>query len=308
MFWREIRKSDLTRALAVEPRNLGAEIVGPETALKVWREFFSNRAFRGIAVETEGSQGGARQVAFGAGVMVQPGFITAEIAHPRPHLNSRLIASVTRDPSVLLPWSAVGRANAGDGVDILNLIGSFPSDLDAETVAEVSAVFAESFLEVHKGFRLNRILREMIGQRELQMTASSGIFRTLASFPENESAIRLLTRADAFAVSHSIAINMFRYQPPKLRLREGEQQLLIAALNGDTDAELSKTLRVSLAAIKKRWLTVFQRVADATPQILPSPESADERTRGRQKRHHVLAYVRAHPEELRPYDWRNTST
>jgi hypothetical protein len=299
MFWRQIRENDLSHAIALEPRNQGAEIVGADTALRVWRGFFANRAFRGIVVESNGTNGDAAVIAAGTGVMVRADFMNAEVANPQPHLNSRIIASVAAGASVLLPWRNVGLANAGDGIDIVNLMASFRSDLTPDAVAELSGILAESFLEMHKGFRLNRILREMIGHRELQMTDSSGIFRTLARFPANESAIKLVTRTDAFSVPHSIAINMFRYEAPRLRLRDADQQLLIAALDGHTDAELSELLGVSLPAIKKRWLTIYQRVAGTSPKIVA--QSPDNGTRGRQKRHHVLAYIRSHPEELRPF-------
>ena len=53
--------------------------------------------------------------------------------------------------------------------------------------------------------------------------------------------------------------------------------------------------------MKKRWAAVFERVATARPDLLPELEyDSDRQTRGRQKRHHLLAYVRQHPEELRP--------
>jgi hypothetical protein len=32
-------------------------------------------------------------------------------------------------------------------------------------------------------------------------------------------------------------------------------------------------------------------------------DAVDHEGRGAQKRHRVLAYVRSHPEELRPFDW-----
>jgi hypothetical protein len=56
--------------------------------------------------------------------------------------------------------------------------------------------------------------------------------------------------------------------------------LLAAALDGKTDAELS--------AFK--------------PEILCLAEVDDTR-RGPQKRHRIVAYIRSHPEELRPFAW-----
>ena len=76
----------------------------------------------------------------------------------------------------------------------------------------------------------------------------------------------------------------------------------MAALSGKTDAELSVDLGLSLEATKKRWLSVFDRVDQFKREILRESESASD-ARGPQKRHRVVAYVRSHPEELRPYAW-----
>jgi hypothetical protein len=95
---------------------------------------------------------------------------------------------------------------------------------------------------------------------------------------------------------------MYRYEEPLLRLRPGEQTLLAAALDGKTDAELSADLGLSIEAIKKRWISVFARIDEFKPEILSGTEAGSDR-RGPQKRHRVVAYVRSHPEELRPYSW-----
>src|SRR5262245_27129018 len=95
---------------------------------------------------------------------------------------------------------------------------------------------------------------------------------------------------------------MYRYKAPVLRLRPAEQSLLSAALAGKTDAELSAALGVSIEAIKKRWISIFERVEQFKSEIL-SQTDADSDGRGPQKRHRVIAYVRTHPEELRPFSW-----
>ena len=90
---------------------------------------------------------------------------------------------------------------------------------------------------------------------------------------------------------------------PVLQLRDADQQLLIAALTGLTDDELARRLQHSLPAIKKRWLSVFERTLEKRPDLFPDwSEENGLSKRGRQKRHHLLAYVRSHPEELRPIE------
>src|SRR5438270_2774991 len=94
---------------------------------------------------------------------------------------------------------------------------------------------------------------------------------------------------------------LFTYREPVLRFRAADQQLLNATLRGLTDEGLSGTLGLSLTAVKKRWVSVFDHVARVKPDILPGADDAFGRTtRGPQKRHHVLAYLRVHAEELRP--------
>jgi len=94
---------------------------------------------------------------------------------------------------------------------------------------------------------------------------------------------------------------LFQYREPILRLPDGEQQLIIAALRGLTDEQLATQLNMKLPAVKKRWASLFYRLADALPDLFPEIVNGfDRQTRGPQKRHRVLAYFRNHPEELRP--------
>ena len=110
------------------------------------------------------------------------------------------------------------------------------------------------------------------------------------------------TRDSVLTAPYSVAAALYRYRAPVLRLRPAEQKLLAAALAGKTDAELSADLGLSIEAIKKRWMSIFERVDEFKPEIL-SRADADGDGRGPQKRHRVVAYIRTHPEELRPFFW-----
>src|SRR5215831_108494 len=84
MTWREIREADLPACLALQPGNLGDEIVGRETAVRIWKRLLGDRAFRGIVIEDGSARSGSRIIGVGAGVFVRPDFMTAEIGNPRP--------------------------------------------------------------------------------------------------------------------------------------------------------------------------------------------------------------------------------
>jgi DNA-binding CsgD family transcriptional regulator len=203
----------------------------------------------------------------------------------------------------VLSRAQIGAGNAGDGIDFVNLYGTWRDGiLNSTQLAEVHALLGTSFVEHFAGYHFNRVLKEAIGDSRIALARATGTYKLLAEFPENESALAVVTRENMLAAPYSVAAAMYRYQAPVLRLRPAEQELLSAAVSGKTDAELSVDLGLSIEAAKKRWLSIFARVEDFKPEIL-NQAGADGEGRGPQKRHRVLAYIRAHPEELRPFTW-----
>ena len=95
---------------------------------------------------------------------------------------------------------------------------------------------------------------------------------------------------------------LFDYHPPMLGFNRSEQRLLSCALSGATDEQLAEMLGTSLPTVKKIWISVYHRVEDCLPELIPDPHPSDTpaSSRGKEKRRHLLAYVREHPEELRP--------
>jgi DNA-binding CsgD family transcriptional regulator len=303
MYWRPISEADLPECLEIQPASMGDQIVGRSAALRVWRSFLSSPAFLANVIESETPVSGHNIVACGMGVFVTQAFADREIADPRPGLNSRIIAAVVSEEPVVLDRLEIARGNSGDGLDFVNLYGAWRDDiLSAGELAEVQGLLGTSFVEHFAGYRFRRVLKEAIGEAGIALARATGTYRVISEFPASGSALAVVTPEIAQAAPYSAAARMYRYQPPVLRLRPAEQNLLAAALGGKTDAELSASLGLTVEAIKKRWMSVFARIDQFKPTILEDAYAPDDR-RGPQKRHRVVAYVRDHPEELRPYDW-----
>jgi DNA-binding CsgD family transcriptional regulator len=303
MYWRSIREADLQECLDIQPACIGAGIVGREAALRVWRGLLGSPAFQANVIESEPPIAGQAIVACGMGVFVDPAFVERELESPRPDLNSRIIASVVAGASVVLDREAIAAGNAGEGLDFVNLYGTWRDGiLNDDALAQVHTLLGISFVENFAGYRFNRVLKEAIGRPRIELARATGTYQLIAEFPELDSALAVVTPESARAAPYSVATRMYRYTRPVLRLRPAEQKLLAAALDGVTDAELSAELGLSIEAVKKRWMSIYERVEDFKPEILSS-SGADGSTRGPQKRHRVVAYVRAHPEELRPFSW-----
>ena len=303
MYWRPIREADLSHCLETQPACLGDQIVGRRAALRIWKGLLDHPSFQATVIESERPIAGNQIVACGMGVFVTREFADREISDPRPGLNSRIIAGVAAGELVLLSRAEIGEGNAGEGLDFVNMYGTWRDGImNSDQLAEVHALLGTSFVEHFAGYRFNRVLKEAIGESRIALARATGTYRLLAEFPESESALAVVTRETALTAPYSAAATIYRYREPVLRLRPAEQELLSAALSGKTDAELSAELGLSVEAIKKRWLSIFERVEQFKRDILSQAEG-DSDGRGPQKRHRVVAYIRSHPEELRPFSW-----
>lgn len=305
MTWREMCEADLTECLKIEPRHLGAELVGCEPAMKAWRSLIRSQCFNSVVIESATHSRTKRIIASGSSVFVTPDFATQEVERPRPFLNSRIMASIAERRPVVLPETVLNSESPHCPVDLVVLNGDYLDDsLSQDELDEVQMLLPFTFMEAHLGYRLNRILIEWTGETQRQFHHSSGVWREVEVYAEQDRGLSIMTRRDALAVSGSIAAALFQYQEPVLRLHETDKHLLAEALRGGTDSEMALRMNLSVASIKKRWLSLFQRVAETQPSLLPGCQEQNWKAyRGPQKRHHILSYVRSHPQEIRPFRW-----
>jgi DNA-binding CsgD family transcriptional regulator len=308
MTWREVCEADLIECLNIEPRHLGDEIVGSERAIAIWKKLIRSRSFHSSVIEYITPAGDKRIVDFGASVFVTADFVDRELENPQPYLNSRLLASVATGDSVVIPETSLCHPDVSKPLDVVIFGGNSPTrkqGLTPDQAAQAAILLPFSFEELHVGYRLNRILTETISEPQRNLYESSVVWRTFKTYPEHDRALVVMTREQALAVSGSVAASLFMYQEPVLRLRDTEKHLLSEAMHGETDAELAAKLNLSLSTVKKRWNSLFARIAEVRPDLLPDADTRENESRGLQKRHHILAYVRAHPQEVRPYRWRS---
>lgn len=301
--WRPATWADIEPSLLIQVKNRGDALVGPEASIDSWRQLLRNPFSTATVLESSPAIRGHRVIGFGAATLVSSSFADAELANPGPDINSRLIASIHSGHPVLATQSEVARANAGEGVDIVVLCGAWRDQiLNPAERQDAQTLLAASFAELHAGYRIRRILHETVDEPGREFTEGSVVFKAVAEFPELGRVVYMMTRESAKAVPASLGNVLFSFREPVLRLRASDQQLLAAALSGATDAELATALGITFSAVKARWRSTFARIAGTMPELVI--DFGDDEGRGAQKRHRVLAYVRSHPEELRPYDWK----
>ena len=172
----------------------------------------------------------------------------------------------------------------------------------------------ETFFFVHGGYRYAEMLVEHRPERLVQFALEGG-FRIRSEYdahyqrrprpPSGCPTLLGITREETLPHPGQHVARLFLYTPPRFYFKPREQALLWHALLDKTDEEAATALSLSVAAVKKRWVGIYDRVADITPTLFPDPaETAPaprgRETRGQEKRRHLLRYLRGHPEELRP--------
>ena len=211
-----------------------------------------------------------------------------------------------------LPLDRIQAAHRHEGLSLVSLhtvapglpLGHSASGLVGDRRADVSG-------QDMRGYRLKRVLREVFSPQAYASFLAGGWrlrsdygrhFEDGAKDPSIDHPFLLGVTHEEAADEHMGGARisaMFVDYPIRLGLRRVHRELLHAAIEGLTDAELSSRLSLSSSAVKKRWAAVYSHVEGKIPGMPHEPGRADK-TRGAERRRHVLNYLREHPEEFRP--------
>ena len=168
-----------------------------------------------------------------------------------------------------------------------------------------------AFMQEHSGFKLKEIISQQNERIMLEVVSNSGgLFWNCAQ--------QRYVEAHNFDVEevlqHPFILGELqrRHQntPRGLRpffntvnlacTRNQRKRAAFAAIRGLKDEELSCELGVSLSFIKKTWSSIYNRAAETLPELNLEIAAGSAPQRGKEKKQRVLAYLREHPEELRP--------
>ena len=280
----------------------GAENLG--ALQREWESLRSNPSTISMVVEDQERDPHARGVGFAQAVFVTDAFAENTAGGSIPYVNL-LVA-----PTGILTPDGVRDANSGPGLNVLITHWIWKQEvLDNESSRRVRDYLTRQFLTYYAGFKLRQILLEVFGDEALQMAVNAG-FRLRTAYasyfrehprpaPDLHPYLTGITRQEARDSEGSLVSQAFVYTPPCFYFKQHEQELLCHALLGYSDEELTEPLCVSLAAVRKRWAGIYDRVATVNPGLLPA---SGDGTRGAEKRRDLLAYLRDHPEELRPVE------
>lgn len=277
----------------------------------VWLGLLGRAAFRAVVFEDD-KNSRVRTIGVGVSVFVSDEFLLELKTPPFFWVDPELIKRVNRGDSPLLSDKQMRQANADGGLNLVTWAGALHADY-LQSVDANTAMFA-AFVVEHRGF----LLKEVVAQGR-SVEAMEGAIRSggLYFSPDRHCYVDSLDKPlhEVLAEPHLVGLtrelamarfgtwigSLFAYRQPQFGFRPSEQRLLLAALLGGTDKDLAEALGISLSAVKKTWSSIYERVAARNSGLIPDQLPAESTwERGKEKKQRLLAYVREHPEELRP--------
>ena len=253
-------------------------------------------------------------VAFGLSAFIRDRHVEAYHASPAPCFELTLIARALKGEPVFLTGGEIAENAAGQGLTLFPMIWLQQTNDPADPEAHILFGLREkTFWERHRGYRLARIIKEV--PAEMEKPFLDGGFRVncrfsagtpLEPFPgvalEHDTIMFTVTRAEVEAQwPPSVVGQLFAFQEPRCGFSRAEQQVLIRAADGLTDAKIAESLGISPTAVSLRWRSIYGRIEESVRALLPLEGEETNGARGQEKRRTVIAFVKEHPEELRPF-------
>jgi DNA-binding CsgD family transcriptional regulator len=248
---------------------------------------------------------------FGLTVFVTDAFAEELIGTPRAYAPALFYERLLAGDKVLLAPEELQAAQRAAGIDMLGLhFGMRNHDLSDPRSAQVLNAGTAACNFFHGGYRIRTLSYEVYGEQTARFMERGG-FRLVHDFRKTSPAVFTGVPDDElpyfFALRRewvepaviSGVSQLFAAQPPRIYFSAAERRILERALLNETDAAIADALGISRNGVLKTWRGIYERVNRRLPQLIPKSGAA-EGGRGQEKRRHLLLYLRAHLEELRP--------
>lgn len=262
----------------------------------------------------KGDKGEWRPLSLGVSGFVHPETIECHLAQPQPFLFQTLLSkAAAKAPRLFLDPDDQAPVNGtpGAGLDLVAHWMQRRWDPHDPLWRQVYMMAHENFIQEHRGYRINRMIHEdwvrdvdiylALGYRVHTTFEISGSHNNILNGSSSRTLYymdchEILSQAPGAAASY-----LLQYVGPVCGFTRAEQRLLRRALDGLTDGQLAAELDLSVNTLKSMWRSIYDRITTNAPLVLSDANADEQETRGREKRRTVLAFIKANPQELRPY-------
>ena len=303
---RRLTASDLNRVFSLLREGFAFQHPDRARLVAMWTELLRSDTCLTVGVDDRRRPPATRLVGIGMSVFATDDF-AARLAAGQPLLSRAFLEQWESGPRPSLTKKESAEANAGDGLNLLILHYGWAADVTPDDMMTMQHLQTERFMHEHAGYLTKEYLHEFFGPQLRDFLLASGLvlkhdYRgqawrgALAGVSEDDWPYLAVHGAEASRPGTITSIFRSKTTRPRFGLSPGEQRLVSLALEGRTDEELAAALDLSPWTVKKRWQRIYLKVETHEPSLFASSEE-----KGSQRRRYLLAFMREHPEELRPF-------
>ena len=311
--YRLARAGDLDTSFDFVQRRLGYQEKLRAEVLAFWGQLLHGGRCIAVVVEDRDQPRGERVVAFRMSVFATDEFFKRAKTVDGPFLHRRVL-ELWRKKSKFILGPADFAQGAVRGLNVAAVHWGWDTVRYApEEVVKIKEYLSQSYQTEIAKFRLKEYMEEVYGEEERDRLLSFGLalcrdFRELPEFRKSSKAgpprpyllhATLDIRNDP-SRNQTVAGRIAALNEPRFRFSGAEQEVLKLAMDGLTDPEIAGEIRLSVAAVKKRWQGVFKRVLDHEPDFFDAVSEEQYEGETKPRRRLLLRVLKQHPEELWP--------
>lgn len=234
-------------------------------------------------------------VRLGGFALLNAHFLRIALTHSRMSILEQALLSEWHHQPALLNRREVAVANRHGTLDMLCFFAT--PDFDEPMCVDAISLTYEAWRFFLRGYQLQKIWREYTTPSASATLDAVGFrhVRTVAAESNQSAVLSCINRSAAFETPGLTLASVMTSPRPIFQLSTPEQILLEHALLDLSDREIAQQLRITRDAIKKRWRSIYVKVAAKEPWIFRNGLGGADRRRA------LLRRMRHSLEELRPY-------
>jgi transcriptional regulator with XRE-family HTH domain len=247
-------------------------------------------------------------VGFGIAICITDVFIDELITNQVPYLAVPLVDLWKNHTLPVLSLAEVRKENRKEGLNILGLhtVWGLPGMSD-EACSPIRDKMLSTLFANLRGYNMKRFIKETYGEEERsrhlifgfrELNSYATVFPTTMGFSSSNHHPYLIgmSREEAMKpeMEGRLIRELFRHTQPVCLFTPKDQELLQLALTGMSEAHIAAVLNCAKEEIKARWESIYQHIPELQAEVLFSGHNY------RQKSAALVAWLKNHPEELRP--------
>ncbi|HTA76938.1 MAG TPA: LuxR C-terminal-related transcriptional regulator, partial [bacterium] len=258
---------------------------------RFWAALLENGHEPMTVVEDRDQPVGERLVAFGTSFFAYDDFLAELKTTLPPFIDLRILEKWRSGKRPFLLKEEIVEAQLNGGLNAVAFNWGWDTQrYHQEDIYKIMKLQSQSYLSVIVNYRLKEFAEEVYGdEKDLLLNLGVDLLRDYREFLGTEFLPETPGEKHPYLMHFAltelkknqkkqgtVAYNLVSLGPSRFDFRVNEQDVLKRALLGETDEEIADSLNLSPVTVKKRWQTIYEKVAAIDLALLEGAASDTE--------------------------------